>query len=575
MSAYRPRSMHDINRYLPLAASYLLIAGMMACIAVTLAQLVTRFTQVVEIVPLVLLSFAVSLESLVSSRLIASWNSYTIYDLFLYRLTEWVVLLIGVRLFNYSVDRSGALFADLGAGPAGILRGLSAPGYLIMVGFAILSWVLSAQYSEPLFNLEYDPKTLDLERDGAVPSDRNANRKELIGLVFGIGSILLVLIGLLHLNLEGTFIQAPTGPVSTWPLVVYFCLGLALIAQSRYAVLQARWYKDRVPITSPMLRPWIVYSLIAFAAAGVVVVLLPTRFSIGLFALLQSILGILMAILVFLQVLVLAPLLVLLEWLFRLFGNPFRISPETPLLPQATPPPSPPVEPIAWLELLKSLAFWGIFLFVIVFSLKYYFSQRSELTAAIRQLPFVLWLSRLWSWVRGRLQKTSRVISTGILANLRRRVPGRSEWSEDWSELDLPGRLAPRQHILHIYLRLLKRASRYGIPRRASQTPTEYARTLTPAVPEVPRDQLSHQRHDTPVPRIYNRCHAAHGQRAVLPVQLGVGQGHRDPGSGEPLRQARALPCDGYSHSPGSGQCDVPVPGWQRPEVPRDHPRRS
>jgi hypothetical protein len=50
------------------------------------------------------------------------------------------------------------------------------------------------------------------------------------------------------------------------------------------------------------------------------------------------------------------------------------------------------------------------------------------------------------------------------------------------------GALGPRQQILYYYLSVVRRAGRQGVPRRASQTPREFAATLAPRLAEAKGD---------------------------------------------------------------------------------------
>ncbi|MCK5313582.1 MAG: DUF4129 domain-containing protein [Anaerolineales bacterium] len=135
--------------------------------------------------------------------------------------------------------------------------------------------------------------------------------------------------------------------------------------------------------------------------------------------------------------------------------------------------------PVGWLELIKSLIFWTVFLSVIGFSVYYYVHQHRYGLKTLDTRRGLKWLERFWIWLRAKLQGVnSQVVSTfndGLL-RIRSRFLKKGIHPE-WRYINLR-RMTPRQKVLFFYLAMIRRAEERGIPRNPSQTPYEYSQKL-------------------------------------------------------------------------------------------------
>ncbi len=154
-----------------------------------------------------------------------------------------------------------------------------------------------------------------------MPSDMDAARRKLSTTVFLIGGVLLILTAMVRLDLNAGQVRLISQPGRVWHLVVFFLLGLVLLAQARYAALRNHWYLESIP-AGPNLAPrWALYSLILFGSISCLALVLPTQYSIGLLDLLRGLIGIFLTAIGFLQALLIAPFIVLFNWLSTLFGK--------------------------------------------------------------------------------------------------------------------------------------------------------------------------------------------------------------------------------------------------------------
>jgi hypothetical protein len=275
--------------------------------------------------------------------------------------------------------------------------------------------------------------------------------------------------------------------------LLYFVFGLALLSLSRLMSLQTHWSRLRIPVASKNLtRQWAVYSLLFLLTLAVVVSLLPAGDSFGLFSVLATLLSFLFGILFFIGQLIIALILLLVTLPFTLMG---QVPP--PILP-ANPPPLPVLPPVgaappitenaAW-AFLRSVFLWGVLALIAIFAIVQFVRGHGGLREALRKSRLTTWLVMAWQWLSGNVNQAgadlSRAISEGwqnLLSRLeeRRVLPAAS--------LIRLRALDPRRQIYFFYLAMVRRGGEQGVPRKASQTPTEYAASLERAVPEAQED---------------------------------------------------------------------------------------
>jgi hypothetical protein len=192
-----------------------------------------------------------------------------------------------------------------------------------------------------------------------------------------------------------------------------------------------------------------------------------------------------------LQLLIYFILLVLtfpLNLLMRLLGGS-SLTPNQPppaqMIPSLTP--DQPVSPNPLLDMLQSLLFWAIFLFVVGYALTHYFRRHGALLEALRSIPLLSWLVKGMSALGDLLCKLSGQFAAVVDAGLKRlRTPVDSSGplAPPARHLSLR-RLSPRERVQYFYLAMVRRGSERGLGRKPAQTPREYAATLDTAVPDA------------------------------------------------------------------------------------------
>jgi hypothetical protein len=230
---------------------------------------------------------------------------------------------------------------------------------------------------------------------------------------------------------------------------------------------------------------------IFFLLLGLVVGILPAGDSLGLFSILGTLLGFLLAILVFVSQLMVGLLLMLISLPFLLFGQ------APPGIGNSAPPPMPvfPSAPeavpftSAALEFVRSFLLWGALIAIVLFSVIRFARQHESLLAALRRNRITNWLMLAWQWLYRNVDRTReslvRAIADGWQTFVSRLEGNRMLSRPGWINVRA---LDPRRRVYFFYLAMIRRGNEQGIARKPAQTPAEYAVQLEQAIPSVQED---------------------------------------------------------------------------------------
>ncbi len=268
------------------------------------------------------------------------------------------------------------------------------------------------------------------------------------------------------------------------PMLLYFALGIALLAQARFSAVHLGWQAQGIHVHPQVARRWLVWAAVFLVGVSLVALILPTYYSLGplqaclgVFSMIYALLSFLVGLLVFLLTLPLALL------------SP---SSETPVPPRLDSGFLPPAEAAAtgahspWLQVLGSAAFWAMVLAIVAYAVIRFWRDRArdgEATGDTLWERFVTWIRALWErWWSLRQsfqdQIASRRAARKVAEQPALRLP----------HLFFPARLPPREMIRFFYLSAARRAAEAGKPRRPGQTPYEYRESLDEQFPELEPD---------------------------------------------------------------------------------------
>jgi len=291
-----------------------------------------------------------------------------------------------------------------------------------------------------------------------------------------------------------------------WHVVIYFFLALVLFSRTRLKLLRSGWVWEKVPIGQRVGARWITYTVLLLAAAVIIALLLPTRYSLGLLGTLGYLLNFVIALV---QTIFYGILALILNLLSRLFPDwpqqpPLPTEDSWPRLPANVPPPTAA-------DFIQSLIFWGVFFIIAGYVVIQFLQQHPGLIDELLRLPGISFVARLWRRLRAWFGGLNQQIEDLLEARRRARRPASprpASAPRRWINLR---KLSPRQQVQFYYLAMLRRGSEHGHARRPVQTPYEYARTLESQIPEIDRDidglteefiEARYTRHDIPAEHV-------------------------------------------------------------------------
>ncbi len=483
--------------------STVLVSLMMACVAVTGVLFGGKFIPDWHATYLPVFCTLVALEHITTfkraKRLMVFSKSW-----FIFQLTQWVFILSVLKIVLLIAKRPDSLWLEIQLWQLDFFTYFFDTAYILAIFFIVLIWMITGYFANLLNEMSLEETLIRYETAVMAPVTAPPARERLLGIIFALGFILVILTAMMRINLRmlmmGEFEQLGVQPLpymaaGAWNILLYFLFGLALMSQSQFARLNARWRFQKTQVTPRLAGQWAFYSVLFISLLALVASLLPTNYSLGFLSVLAYVLrfviGILFYIIGFISSLVI--------FLFNLILSLLGITPQADVsMPSSNfSPPEPLVEPLPsgeypWLELIKSLVFWIVFVGVVGFSIYQFIRQHEGILTAIRRIPGTSWLSRAFWWLMGGFkginQRISMVVESG-LQRLRSRREHRLTKSVS-RYLNLR-RLNPRQRVYFFFLAMIRRGGERGIPRKGAQTPYEYANTLEGAIPEVDEDVTS------------------------------------------------------------------------------------
>jgi hypothetical protein len=405
-----------------------------------------------------------------------------------YRFTEWVILLILLKLSIYLAHGLDQLWIDLPLWQKNFGQFFLTGEYIVTVFLAFIVWAGSALFSEELAELEGEEGDVRSYDFRGFPMGRAQIRQRLAEHILILGAAMIFLTVLVNIDWNNIlpFSRPPQAVISN--LLVYFLFSLVLLSLTQYSILKTGWQKEKIPFSREIVLRWSVSTFFLILGVAVFASLLPTGYSMGLLSILNYLISLFILLLEVIWFLLSLPVFLIWALLAKLFQSdmPGLLDlpvPEAPSFSPSAPGTSPP-----WLELVKSLLFWLIFSGIILYSLRYYLQEHPELVAWLRGLRGARWLVQFWDWLLSRVSGLNRQVSGAIRARIQNRrrergqaEPGRQGWVS-------PRRLAPRQQVIFFYGALLRRGRERGLRRQPGQTPFEYSLRLQAEVPGFHED---------------------------------------------------------------------------------------
>lgn len=456
----------------------LLLIGMIMCFNISLVNLVRAVYPVWSGRYFLAGMLLTTVEGIYSQRYLLKQPSWEV-PLVRYRLAEWFILVVVLRFLSMVGRPIWPQLVAIWQDPD---QNLVTIQFMMILFLALTAWLM-ATYTITDFEDLHDP--LAFRSDNILPLDYITRR-------FLWGGVILVGIS----GVTRWIVEAGAGSLFDFRrpslggillnVLLYFVLGLILLSQAHLTTLLVRWQVRRITVKTDLTKQWARYGLLFLVVVMAAVFFLPTHYTLGFLAtagfIIQLILGLLLFIFRLLFFLMLLPF----AWLQHFFGGEEAPPPEPLQFPPMAPSSAPPeTASLPWLDLLRSIAFWGVGVALFVYLVRIYLSEHSGQWQRIKGVRL---LASMWGWFKRMWQNLWSATRSGLELLPRPRLRWRRAASKEqagsgrWWRW---GRRSPRERILYYYLSILKRAESRPYARQSHQTPYEYAPRLGRAVPEA------------------------------------------------------------------------------------------
>ena len=468
------------NRRLSFIAGQIIICIMIGCVGITFVFFGERMAPGWNGAYLAWFFLAISLETIISRNTSRSLSGR---DKWIFLASEFIFIAILIKILLYFLYGFSQILIDVPKWQADLSTFFS-PEFLLVVVLIFCARLFCGRLFADFESLQSEEEDVYSENIGILEKDRLSTHQRLMEMVLGLGLAAALITTLTRVRMPAQLGIPDAWQAPVFNVVLYFVLALILLSQIQFALLHGRWLWQRTPVSPGLARNWIIYTLAFFVILGLLILLLPTHYSLQLLYALQVVFSLIIQIFLFL----LALIAYVFSWLLSLFSKPDnQAQPASMPAPQfGQIQPATPPTPIPWLETVRAVVFWVIFGAVLIYAIKTYVIQNSALIATLRRSSIISWfmagLKSIWSWLLG----VNRQISATLAATfLKGRAILTASANAENSEFANPRSLAPRQKVIFYYLTLVRRSSQRGLPRKLNQTPLQFEETLRTTLPEV------------------------------------------------------------------------------------------
>lgn len=484
-------------------ATTVIVSLMMGCVAITVVLFGGKLIPDWDATLLPVFCFLIALERITAYKRIKNMLVFS-KTWIIFQSAQWVFVLVVLKTMLLIAKPPESLWLEFQLWRLDFFTYFLDTGYILAVILVVLIWMITGYFANLLHEMSLDEALIRYETAVLAPVSTPPARERMLGIVFAIGFVLVILTAMMRINLRmlitGNFEALEIQPLpylaaGAWNVLLYFLLGLVLMSQSQFARLNARWRFQKIEVTPRLAGQWALYSIFFISFLALIASILPTNYSLGILSVLGYVLRFVIAILFYIVGFSWSFIIFIFNLILSLLGITPQADVSLPSTNFSPPEPlmeTPPSGAYPWLELIKSLVFWTVFLGVVGFSVVQFFRQHEEILTAIRRVPGLSWLSRFFQWLlrgfKGINQQISLVVESGLARLRNRRAHGLTREVARYLNLR---RLSPRQRVIFFFMAMIRRGGERGIPRKGAQTPYEYANTLEGEIPEVDADVTS------------------------------------------------------------------------------------
>ncbi len=467
------------------AINYLMVGLMLTCFAFMLGKLVQTVFPGWSLMGFPAIAFIITLEAMVLKHIQGS--SHTDFqNQAITTLVEIIIIILLLKLISMLFSGFSMIWLEITSWQDNFFPNFFDPDFLVLTLAVLFIRGIAGLFSQYLIQLEEDENLMEQEKLGFTFNDRQEARRGLISLVFIIGFGMIVSLVLMKNNIT----MLPDSPTSIGLfiiiLLIYFFAGFVFLALNQYAIMKARWYFDDIQVSPSLALRWLLYTWAFILVVILVIVFLPTNFTVGFYPIAQAILDVILFIFGIIQFLFTLPIALVVSLVNALNTDETVIEQMEQNIPEVVYTPPEITNTLPWLDVVKSIFFWLLFIGVIVFSIHYYLKNRQDFKAFLDKIKIGKWLRQIWRWISSgfsRLhQAAAETLQKGV-ENVRTFIKNRKVNLP--SLADLGRGLPPRQAVILAYIDWIHWSEARGLNRRKSQTPAEYAQRYQSALPEA------------------------------------------------------------------------------------------
>jgi len=465
--------------------SFLIVGLMMTCFAFILGKFIQTLYPGWKLTIFPALAFVVTLEALVLRHIRnSSYDSFQ--NPILTILVELILIILMLKLVTMLASNFSLIWLEITSWQKSFLQNFFDIDYFFLVLAILFIWMIACLFSQYLNRFEEDEDALTQEKLGYTYKDRQEERRGLISLIFIIGFAMIAFMVLMKSNLE--LLPDTTTPTRTLIIILllYFFASFVFLALNQYAIMKARWFFDDITVHPSLARRWLFYSFGFILLVILLIVFLPTNFTLGFYPIAQAILEIILFIFGIIQFLFTLPIAIVVSLVNSLFSTATFEEQIQQKVPKYVPSSLEISSNMPWWDVVKSTLFWLIFLGIIVFSIRYYLRNRKAFKSFLEKVNIGKWLQDAWRWLREGFHKMRQVTVNTVQQGLQNiQTFFRNSKIKIPSLADIAQKLPPRQAVILTYVDWIKWSHSHGIKRRRSQTPIEFAKIYRKCFPEA------------------------------------------------------------------------------------------
>ncbi len=443
------------------------------------------------------IAFLLCLEAMYFRNIVKK-RGLSIFDreLWIYRGSELVVLIVGIRFLLYVINGTEAMLNNFRGWPIEWYRFFEDTEFFGVIIFLVAIWGISNSFGFDIDRLQVRPSDENWERISELNIDRNEARKRLFSKIMSLGVILILLTIILRVNAGLYFMETYVSGLVSLNMVAYFGISVILLSFTQFSLLLGRWLWEGTQIEGNLGIRWFRYGagfvLILIAIAYV----LPTAYTYGFLEVIRFLLSVISYIIALIYFLIMSLVSIISVLTLSLFGREGSQQPPaapTYQLPegiQSLDPNSRQANSI--LSLVFSLGSWILIILVIGFSFWFYVKQNVGLYSKIKTIPFIGSVIKILEWLRVAFLNFGDHVKATVnhaLESVQNRFLS-IETSRTMNYISLR-KLSPREKIIFYYLAFIKRTGEGGVQRELYATPNMFKQKVDKFLPNDASQETS------------------------------------------------------------------------------------